>query len=104
MLDPKLLRNDLEGTAEALTRRGYQIDTARFAALEERRKALQVQADEVRSYARAGLVNEAEQALSRLGAAGELLAHGTSTLMALPGKGIHLGVKKFIEDKGEVSP
>ena len=37
-------------------------------------------------------------------AAGELLAHGTSTLMALPGKGIHLDVEKFIEDKGEVSP
>ena len=32
-------------------------------------------------------------------AAGELLAHGTSTLMALPGKGIHLGVEKFIADK-----
>ena len=32
-------------------------------------------------------------------AAGELIAHGTSTLMALPGKGIHLGVEKFIEDK-----
>jgi uncharacterized protein (TIGR00369 family) len=31
--------------------------------------------------------------------AGELLAHGTSTLMALPGKGIFLGVDKFIEDK-----
>ena len=32
-------------------------------------------------------------------AAGQLLAHGTSTLMALPGKGIHLGVEKFIEDR-----
>ena len=32
-------------------------------------------------------------------AGGELLAHGTSTLMALPGKGIHLGVEKFIEDR-----
>jgi acyl-coenzyme A thioesterase PaaI-like protein len=31
--------------------------------------------------------------------AGELLAHGTSTLMALPGKGIFLGVEKFIEDR-----
>jgi hypothetical protein len=33
-------------------------------------------------------------------AAGELLAHGTSTPMALPGKGIHPNVEKFIEDKG----
>ena len=28
---------------------------------------------------------------------GELLAHGTSTLMALPGKGIRVGVDKFLE-------
>lgn len=29
-------------------------------------------------------------------ARGELVAHGTSTLMALPGKGLQLGVAKFI--------
>lgn len=29
---------------------------------------------------------------------GQLLAHGTSTLMALPGKGIRLGVCKFIDE------
>jgi uncharacterized protein (TIGR00369 family) len=28
--------------------------------------------------------------------AGELVAHGTSTLMALPGKGLNLGVPKFL--------
>ena len=49
MLDPKLLRNDLDGTAAALLRRGYRLDTVRFAALEERRKALQVQTDELRN-------------------------------------------------------
>jgi uncharacterized protein (TIGR00369 family) len=30
-------------------------------------------------------------------ARGELVAHGTSTLMALPGKGLKLGVPKFLE-------
>lgn len=30
--------------------------------------------------------------------AGELVAHGTSTMMALPGKGLKVGVPKFIED------
>jgi uncharacterized protein (TIGR00369 family) len=30
--------------------------------------------------------------------AGELVAHGTSTLMALPGKGLKLGVPKFLPD------
>jgi len=29
-------------------------------------------------------------------AAGELVAHGTSTLMALPGKGLKLGLPKFL--------
>lgn len=38
------------------------------------------------SYAEAG-VEDAD---------GKLLAHGTSTLMALPGKGIDLGVPKFL--------
>jgi len=39
------------------------------------------------SYAEAGIKNED----------GDLLAHGTSTLMALPGKGIRLGAKKFMD-------
>ena len=29
--------------------------------------------------------------------AGELIAHGTSTMMALPGKGIDIGVAKFLD-------
>jgi seryl-tRNA synthetase len=49
MLDPKLLRNDLDGVARALGRRGYTLDVARFRALEARRKALQVQTDELRN-------------------------------------------------------
>ena len=31
-----------------------------------------------------------------LDAQGELVAHGTSTLMTLPGKGLNVGVRKFI--------
>lgn len=38
------------------------------------------------SYAEASVFDEA----------GELVAHGTSTLMALPGKGLKLGVAKFV--------
>jgi len=30
-------------------------------------------------------------------ASGELIAHGTSTLMALPGKGLKLGISKFLQ-------
>ena len=43
MLDPRLLRSDLDNTAKALARRGFSLDTAAIAALEERRKQAQVQ-------------------------------------------------------------
>ena len=44
MLDPQLLRNNLEETAALLKRRGYDLDTKQFSALEEQRKKLQVDA------------------------------------------------------------
>lgn len=43
MLDPKLLRSDLENTAKQLARRGYTLDVQAIRALEERRKQVQVQ-------------------------------------------------------------
>ncbi len=49
MLDPKLLRSDLEGVATALARRGYRLDTERLADLEARRKSLQVDAQELQN-------------------------------------------------------
>lgn len=42
MLDPKLLRNELDQVAEKLSVRGYQLDVAAFNALEDQRKSLQV--------------------------------------------------------------
>jgi seryl-tRNA synthetase len=49
MLDTKLLRTDSEAVARNLARRGFVLDVVRFRALEERRKAAQVAADETRS-------------------------------------------------------
>jgi seryl-tRNA synthetase len=49
VLDPKLLRSDLTGVAAALARRGFVLDTAVFAALEEQRKGVQIDADRLRS-------------------------------------------------------
>jgi seryl-tRNA synthetase len=49
MLDAKLLRSDPDAVAANLARRGFKLDVARFRALEERRKAAQVAADEVRA-------------------------------------------------------
>lgn len=49
MLDPKLLRSELEAVAERLAARGFQLDKAAFAALEEKRKTLQVQTEQLQA-------------------------------------------------------
>ncbi|MEE4295680.1 MAG: serine--tRNA ligase [Wenzhouxiangella sp.] len=49
MLDPQLLRTDLEGVAQALARRGYHLDIEAYAALEGRRKSVQVQTEELQN-------------------------------------------------------
>jgi len=66
MLDPKLLRNDLDAVARLLARRGFELDTAALSALEGRRKSLQVDAQ--------GLQNERNTKSKSIGkakAAGE---------------------------------
>ena len=42
MLDPKLLRNELEETTRQLSRRGVTLDIKKITALESQRKALQI--------------------------------------------------------------
>jgi len=54
VLDPKLLRSDLPGVAAQLARRGFELDVAGFSALEERRKAIQMEADRLRAERNAG--------------------------------------------------
>ncbi|GMR16684.1 MAG: serine--tRNA ligase [Gammaproteobacteria bacterium] len=49
MLDPQLLRNNLEDTAALLKRRGYDLNTKQYAALEEKRKTLQVDAQSLQA-------------------------------------------------------
>jgi seryl-tRNA synthetase len=66
MLDPKLLRSDIERVRANLARRGFELDVARYSELEERRKTLQVEADELRSRR-----NRDSKAIGRAKAAGE---------------------------------
>jgi len=49
MLDPKLLRTNLDEVARQLGRRGYRLDTQALAALEEKRKKVQVIAQQFQS-------------------------------------------------------
>ncbi len=49
MLDPRLLRTDLDAVRANLARRGYSLDVAAFQDFEERRKALQVRVEQARN-------------------------------------------------------
>ena len=49
MIDPKLLRQSAAEVATNLAKRGYVFDTAAYQALDERRKALQVETQQLQS-------------------------------------------------------
>ena len=77
MLDPKLLRSDLPAVAANLARRGFALDVAAAAALEERRKASQIEADRLRAERNAN-AKAAGQAKAQGREAAPLLALGES--------------------------
>ena len=99
MLDPKLLRSELERVAQVLARRGFQLDTAQLSELESRRKALQVEAQELQNERNtksksigkakasgediAPLLNEVATLGDRLKAANEALAAVQDDLRAV---------------------
>lgn len=66
MLDPRLIRNELEATAEQLARRGLQLDTEQISSLEARRKELQVAAEQLQSER-----NSRSKSIGKAKAAGE---------------------------------
>ncbi|MCG7954156.1 MAG: serine--tRNA ligase [Candidatus Thiodiazotropha endolucinida] len=66
MLDPRLIRNNLEEVAAQLRRRGYELDTQLIAQLEERRKGLQVKSQELQNER-----NSRSKSIGKAKAAGE---------------------------------
>ena len=69
MLDPKLLRTEPDRVAANLGRRGFQLDLAALAALEERRKDIQVRTDALRAER-----NARSKAIGKAKGAGEDVA------------------------------
>jgi len=69
MLDPKLLRNDLDGTAQQLARRGFVLDTKNLQALEARRRSIQTQTQELQAQR-----NSRSKGIGKAKAAGEDIA------------------------------
>lgn len=49
MLDPNLLRNEPDAVAEKLARRGFKLDVETLRSLEERRKVLQVETENLQA-------------------------------------------------------
>lgn len=92
MLDPKLLRSDLGQVATELSRRGYTLDTAAIEALEDRRKVLQVETQELQNQrnTRSKSIGQAKAQgedikplLAEVGELGEKLKSAETELAAL---------------------
>ena len=81
MLDPKLLRSDPAAVAANLARRGFTLDLAALAALEERRKAAQIRADALRNER-----NTRSKAIGKAKAQGEDLAPLLKEVESLAGQ------------------
>ena len=66
MLDPKLLRTELQQTADKLARRGLQLDVVAISALEADRKRLQMEFQELQNQR-----NSRSKQIGKAKAAGE---------------------------------
>ena len=66
MLDPKLLRSDLDMVAQRLATRGFVLDTERLEALESRRRELQTETEALQNER-----NTRSKAIGKAKAAGE---------------------------------
>ena len=66
MLDPKLIRQNIDETATKLRKKGYELDTKKFLELEESRKEIQVKTEALQSER-----NTKSKSIGKAKAAGE---------------------------------
>ena len=69
MLDPRLVRSEPQLVAEKLKKRGFELNVAAIAALEEKRKSLQVETEQLQNER-----NTRSKAIGKAKAAGEDIA------------------------------
>jgi seryl-tRNA synthetase len=86
MLDPKLLRNDIDHVATQLARRGYFLDTVTLQNLDERRKNIQVATQRLQAER-----NSRSKGIGKAKAAGEDI---TALLQEVAGLGDQLKAKE----------
>ena len=66
MLDAKYFREELDNTAKALAKRGFDLDVAKLSKLEEQRKEVQVRTEQLQAER-----NSRSKAIGKAKAAGE---------------------------------
>jgi len=109
MIDPKLLRQSADDVAANLARRGFDFDAAAYLALDERRKALQVETEALqnerntsaKSIGKAKAQGEdIEPLLAAVKDLGERLEASESALQAVQGEisDIELGLPNLLAD------
>jgi len=81
MLDPKLIRSDLDAVSEKLARRGFTLDVEQLTDLENKRKDLQVRTQDLQS-----LRNNSSKAIGKAKAGGEDIAPLLAAVADLGGK------------------
>jgi seryl-tRNA synthetase len=87
MLDPRLLRSELDTVRQQLARRGFTLDTGALQALESRRKTIQVDTQALQAER-----NSRSKSIGKAKAAGEDI---TPLLQAVEGLGEQLKAKEL---------
>ena len=110
MLDPQLLRTDLETTAEKLARRGFTLDVATLQALENKRKSVQMETQALQNErnTRSKLIGKAKAAgediqplLDEVAELGDKLKAAETELAEIQAQlnAILLGIPNILSDK-----
>ena len=81
MLDPKLIRSDINTVAAALSKRNYTLDIEAFNALESQRKSLQIETEALQAER-----NSRSKNIGKAKAAGEDIAPLLAEVDDLKGK------------------
>jgi seryl-tRNA synthetase len=109
MIDPKLLRQSASDVAENFARRGFKFDADAYLALEERRKSLQVETEQLRGEKNASAKSigkakaqgeDIEPLLAAVAELGDKLDANEAELTALQTelRDIELGLPNLISD------
>ncbi|MBT8088566.1 MAG: serine--tRNA ligase, partial [Gammaproteobacteria bacterium] len=109
MIDPKLLRQSAAEVANNLARRGFEFDADAYLALEERRKALQVETEQLQSERNASAKSigkakaqgeDIEPLLAAVKNLGERLEDSEKNLQVLKAqlRDIELGLPNLLSD------